>query len=222
MRFLLLIITAFTFHLSSYANPGQLAAAVRGNDFQKVLDLLDAGANINEEDAFGRRAIFFVSDPDMARLLFARSALLATHVPMRGVLDAPPRELHVDSTGMTPLHYLLGITARNLLDATHDDPRVRKSIEDTAYELLRAHIQERSVGWLSTRTRLEHMQDGYKKLPMHYLAGRAWSPNFVERLRYEHRRDYRQLAQVQTTPWLETVIDQVFGRSYFFVGPGSL
>lgn len=210
--FLLLIIASYS-QVADAIHVAQICAAVRGNDFDRLRLLIQSRANLNEEDAFGRRPIFFVNHPEMARFLFANGALLATHVGSDTV--------HTDSQRRTPLHFLLGHTAPYLLRNARDQAEVIEQLEQTAYVILRAHMQEVGSRVLANRTRLENMLDGENNLPVTYLFNHPWTFNFIERMQLDHQRNYREQAIVLRDPARETTTDVIFGRSHFFTGAGS-
>lgn len=192
---------------------GQLCAAIRGNDLETTAHLLSHGANINEYDAFGRTPIFFARSPEMAIFLFRKGALIATEIGAN--------EVQMDSEGRTLLHFLLGITAPNLIRTSKNIDETIHEIEQTTYIFLRAHTQEVGAGFLRNRTPLETKTDRHNNLPVTYLHGAPWSHNFIERIGRDHLRNYRHLPSVLQTPWIETPQDYVFGRSLFFTGRGS-
>jgi len=182
------LIMACLISLSSNANRDRLIDAVMFNDVEYARKLLSESPRpqelVNQADQHGVRPICFVWSPEMLELLVRHGAYLRRPRDASGVCGAFARN---------PLHYLFSVTARSLFDLVVPAQHaiIRRRIEATAYLMMRVDIRD-EVHELDDRIELQRDQLG--RLPVDYLRGLEWTPEFIERLQNRHMRDYNAPA----------------------------
>lgn len=159
-----------------------LVEAIKANNLflaREIIRLNPALINTNHEQ--GRTPIFYAWTPEMLELLLANDATLSDYFT----------RTFIDADGNNVLHFLLGVTAHELLGhaAENELNEIAAQIRATALLLVRTNVIDTMY---NPDAAILEQRNHNNRRPFNEIPERLWTPDFVQRMTGAHIHEHRQ------------------------------